>query len=181
VQSLKEEIERLKSQNAELGNKTSERDEMQSTQSQRVRNYGFINERPLKNVLQIEALEASIRSHKEQHVKNTKGFRDRLGQLNNEKSTMNTTISDLNTKLKVVTAERDALKAAPAQSNDSSLQELTQQLESLRHEKATVEKLLEEEKAKPKGASDQSSEHAALIVCTCHSRLYFPLISIRVD
>lgn len=115
-------------------------------------------------MVQIEALEASIRNHKETHTKNTKGFRDRLGQLNSEKSTLNATISDLSSKLKAVTAERDSLKAAPAQSNDST-QELAQQLEVLRREKAAVDKLLDEETAKPKGAPDQSSEHAALIVC----------------
>ena len=107
-------------------------------------------------------MEASIRSHRDQAQKNTKGFRDRLGQLNSEKSALNASITDLNNKLKAVTAERDLLKST--ESTIDTSRELAQQLETLRREKAEVENMLKEEKAKLP-ASTAPDESASIIVC----------------
>jgi nucleoprotein TPR len=108
-------------------------------------------------------LEASIRSHREQAQKNTKGFKDRLGQLNGEKSALNTSIADLNNKLKTITAERDLLKSAPTSTNEAS-KEMVVQLETLRREKAALEKMLAEEKTKQQNANAAPTQNASSIV-----------------
>lgn len=83
--------------------------------------------------------------------------------LNNEKSQLNVTISELEGKIKTLTAERDALRTTSAP--DAS-QQLKSQMETLRQEKVALEQALANERAaKAQAPAEGSSDQAALIVC----------------
>lgn len=146
VQSLKDEIAALKSQKAEVEKLAAERDAKFSEANTRV-----------------EALEDALRKHKEAATKNMEGFRQRLGQVNQERSRMNQQVKELQEQVRTLTAERDTLRAGAGAGADSDAsKELTAQLDALRHEKATLEKALAEEKAKPP-QSAPSPDQATLI------------------
>ncbi|EGN98500.1 hypothetical protein SERLA73DRAFT_169454 [Serpula lacrymans var. lacrymans S7.3] len=131
VQSLKEEIETLKSQKAEAEQMLSGREAEFASQTQRT-----------------EALEANVRKFKESHARNAEAVRQRLGLLNNEKSQLNATVAELRAQVKTLTTERDAIQssAAPVLTSGSG-NDLTDQVESLRKEKNSLEKALADEKA----------------------------------
>ncbi|KAH7885445.1 hypothetical protein F5I97DRAFT_1885511 [Phlebopus sp. FC_14] len=149
VQVLKDEIESLKSQKADMEKLITERDAKISESNGRV-----------------EALEENMRKHKESQAKNIEQFRTRLGALNAEKSQLNKTVNELQTEVKNLAAERDVLRSGGGTggpSTDSS-KELTSQVEALRQEKATLEKTLAEERASRASAPPPSSpEQASLI------------------
>lgn len=146
VQSLKDEIAALKSQKAEVEKVVAERDAKLSEGNARV-----------------EALEDALRKHKEAATKNTESFRQRLGQVNQERSRMNQQVKELQEQVKTLTAERDTLRAGASVSADSGASnELNAQIDTLRHEKATLERALAEEKAKP-SQSASSPDQTALI------------------
>ena len=76
-------------------------------------------------------------------------------------------VNKLQAELDSVTAERDALKSAPvAESSPSREQELTQQLESLQREKATLESQIAELRATVATAANSApdAEMAAKLV-----------------
>ncbi|KAI6151410.1 hypothetical protein EDD17DRAFT_1636802 [Pisolithus thermaeus] len=142
LQSLKDEIDALKSQKAEVEKLAAERDAKFSEANTRV-----------------EALEDALRKHKEAATKNMEGFRQRLGQVNQERSRMNQQVKELQEQVRTLTTERDTLRAG---ADSDASKELTAQLDALRHEKATLEKALAEEKAKPP-QSAPSPDQATLI------------------
>jgi len=76
----------------------------------------------------------------------TNNLKQQLGASNSEKSTLNRTLAELQAELKSVVVERDSLRAN-AGNNVEPSKELTSQLESLRQEKAALEKALADEKA----------------------------------
>ncbi|KAG1766147.1 hypothetical protein EDD22DRAFT_978513 [Suillus occidentalis] len=128
IQTLKDEIETLKTQKADS---------------------------------RLSRLEANFRTHKDSNSKNVDKFKSSLGLLNNEKSQLNTTINELEGKIKTLTAERDALRTTSAP--DAS-QQLKLQLETLRQEKVTLEQALANERAaKAQAPAEGSSDQAALI------------------
>ncbi|TFY64347.1 hypothetical protein EVJ58_g2677 [Rhodofomes roseus] len=130
VQSLKDEIERIKAAKGEMENVVRERDE-QLTQ------------------LQEKACDTTIKNQREIGQKNNQKYRASFEQFTATKAELNGQITQLQTELQTVTAERDQLKSQPpAISPDPSKeQELTQQLESLRSEKDALEKALADERA----------------------------------
>jgi peptidoglycan hydrolase CwlO-like protein len=90
------------------------------------------------------------------------GFKSRLGVLNTEKSKLNSDLVEHQNQIKTLTAERDALKNTS--SNESS-KELVQQVDTLRREKAALEKAFADEKAaKNSTTSENSTEQASIIV-----------------
>jgi nucleoprotein TPR len=119
------------------------------------------------NIVQIAALEDAIRGHRDVANKNTAGFKSRLGQLNNEKSQMTATITELRNQIKTLTAEGSQAAAV----NDEA-QSLKQQLENLRREKEGVEKQLAEEKAS-KSSLPQTPEHESVIVSGQTKLIFF--------
>ncbi|KAI6016240.1 TPR/MLP1/MLP2-like protein-domain-containing protein [Pisolithus marmoratus] len=147
VQSLKDEIDALKAQKAEVEKLAAERDTKFSEANARV-----------------EALEDALRRHKEAAMKNTEGFKQRLGQVNQERSRMNQRIKELESQVGTLTAERDTLRTGAGASADSDApKELTAQLDALRQEKAALEKALADERAKPPPQPAPSLDQAALI------------------
>ncbi|KAI6139407.1 hypothetical protein BKA82DRAFT_25515 [Pisolithus tinctorius] len=147
VQSLKDEIDALKAQKAEVEKLVTERDAKFSEANSRV-----------------EALEDALRKHKEAATKNMEGFRQRLGHVNQERSRMNQQVKELQEQVRTLTAERDTLRVGAGASTDSDAsKELTAQLDSLRHEKAALEKALAEERAKPPSLPTPSPDQAALV------------------
>ncbi|KAI0953616.1 hypothetical protein AcW1_007790 [Taiwanofungus camphoratus] len=138
VQSLKDEIEQLKSFKSEVERAVAERDEQIKSQTER-----------------IAALDANNKHLKEIGQKNNQNARNRFAQLNSEKAQLNETIIQLQTQLQIATGERDELKAQPPTDtsvSSSKEQELSQQLESVLAEKAALEKLLADEKTAHAGA-----------------------------
>ncbi|KAH9936573.1 uncharacterized protein B0H18DRAFT_974482 [Fomitopsis serialis] len=123
VQSLKDEIDRIKAAKEDMENSAKERDE-RSVQLQE----------------KLTAAEASIRHLKDIGQKNNQKYRATFERFDTTKAQLNAQITELQTGLETVTAERDQLKAQPQE------QELTQQLEMLRSEKAALEKALADER-----------------------------------
>ncbi|KAI6030410.1 hypothetical protein F5J12DRAFT_800153 [Pisolithus orientalis] len=150
VQSLKDEIDALKAQKAEVEKLVTERDAKFSEANSRV-----------------EALEDALRKHKEAATKNMEGFRQRLGHVNQERSRMNQQVKELQEQVRTLTAERDTLHVGAGASTDSDAsKELTAQLDALRHEKAALEKALAEERAKPPSLPTPTPDQA----CTCSEK-----------
>jgi nucleoprotein TPR len=99
--------------------------------------------------------------HKESNKSSVEKFKSNLGLLNSEKSQLNATISELEGKVKTLTAERDTLRTTSAP--DAS-QQLNSQLETLRQEKVTLEQALANERAaKFRAPAEASSDQAAVI------------------
>ena len=108
-------------------------------------------------------METVVRSHKDFAAKNVQGFKSRLGIVNAEKSKLAADFAELQNQMKVLTAERDALKNTTSSEPSKNL---TQELDALRREKAVLEKALADEKAtKILAPSEQSTERASIIVC----------------
>ncbi|KAG1718379.1 hypothetical protein EDB19DRAFT_2046239 [Suillus lakei] len=144
IQTLKDEIETLKTQKADAEKLAAEREEQANTIQAR-----------------LSRLEANFRIHKDNNTKNVEKFKSSLGLLNSEKSQLNATVSELEGKIKTLTAERDALRTTSAP--DAS-QQLIPQLETLRQEKATLEQALASERAaKAQAPAEGSLDQAALI------------------
>ena len=98
-------------------------------------------------------------------------LRQQLGTYNSEKSTLNRTLADLQAELKNVVAERDSLRVNSGTGAEAS-KELASQLESLRQEKAALEKTLADEKTSKAAAAATaqvapSSDQSSLIVGSC--------------
>ena len=94
----------------------------------------------------------------------TNNLRQQLGASNSEKSNLNRTLADLQAELKSAVAERDALRAgAGAGAGAEASKELAGQLESLRQEKAVLEKALADEKAS-KGIATPSPDQSSVVV-----------------
>ena len=120
-------------------------------------------------------MEAVVRSHKDNAAKNVQGFKSRLGIVNAEKSKLAADLAELQNQMKILTAERDALKNAT--SNEPS-KNFTQELDALRREKAVLEKALADEKAtKILAPSEQSTEQASIIVCVDPFALIMALLT----
>ncbi|KAG1780540.1 hypothetical protein EV702DRAFT_1078352 [Suillus placidus] len=144
IQNLKDEIETLKTQKADAEKLAAEREERANTIQAR-----------------LSRLEVNFRSHKDINAKNVDKFKSNLGLLNSEKSQLTATVSELEGKIKTLTAERDVLRTTPAP--DAS-QQLNSQLETLRQEKITLEQALDHERAaKAQAPIEASSDQAALI------------------
>ncbi|KAF9220879.1 hypothetical protein BS17DRAFT_786120 [Gyrodon lividus] len=138
VQTLKDEIETLKTQKADLEKRIAEHDTKDTETAYRVATY-----------------EENLRKYRDL----TANLKGRLGAFNSEKSTLNQTISDLQVELKSATAERDSLRATAGAGADTS-----KELETLRQEKATLEKTLADEKAsKATSQTASSSDQLSLI------------------
>ncbi|KAG2753160.1 hypothetical protein P692DRAFT_20797402 [Suillus brevipes Sb2] len=151
IQTLKDEIETLKSQKADVEKLAAEREERANTIQAR-----------------LSRLEANFRTHKDSNSKNVDKFKSSLGVLNNEKSQLNATISELEGKIKTLTAERDALRTTSAP--DAS-QQLKSQLETLRQEKVALEQALANERAaKAQAPAEGLSDQAALIASLSQER-----------
>lgn len=104
----------------------------------------------------------------------TNNLKQQLGASNSEKSTLNRTVADLQAELKTVVAERDSLRNAGT--NTEASKELTSQLESVRQEKAGLEKALADEKASKAAPTPPapSPDQSLLIVSSCtHALLSF--------
>jgi nucleoprotein TPR len=98
-----------------------------------------------------------VRKYKD-HTANLKGH---LGIINGERSALKQSMSDLQAELKSVTAERDSLRA-----NSSTGADASRELETLRQEKATLEKALTDEKAsKTISQTVPSPDQLSLVVC----------------
>ncbi|KAL4081208.1 hypothetical protein J3A83DRAFT_167042 [Scleroderma citrinum] len=143
VQSLRDEIESLKTQKTEAEKRASER----ATETS-------------ESTTRIQALEDTIRKHREAAKETAQSFRGRLGALNQEKSNLNQTINELQEQIKTITAERDALRAG---ANSDANKELNAQLEALRQEKSNLEKALADERAKVAAQPTPSPDQIALI------------------
>ncbi|KAG2147462.1 uncharacterized protein EDB93DRAFT_1147386 [Suillus bovinus] len=144
IQTLKDEIETLKTQKAGAEKLAAEHEERANTIQAR-----------------LSRLEANFRMHKDSNTKSVDKFKSSLGLLNNEKSQLTATVNELEGKIKTLTAERDTLRTASA--SDAS-QQLNSQLETLRQEKAALEQALANERAvKAQAPSEGSSDQAALI------------------
>ncbi|KAG2344469.1 hypothetical protein BDR05DRAFT_975520 [Suillus weaverae] len=140
IQTLKDEIETLKTQKAGAEKLAAEREERANT---------------------IQARSQALTSHKDINSKNVDKFKSNLGLLNSEKSQLTATVSELEGKIKTLTAERDVLRTTPAP--DAS-QQLNSQLETLRQEKITLEQALAHERAaKAQAPIEAPSDQAALI------------------
>lgn len=124
------------------------------------------------SLLQTKALEESIRKHRDQLTKVHSEFRQRWANATSEKKTMEaekqaleTTVSDLRNQIQVLTADLDG------------------RLNTLRSEKAAVEKSLEIERA-AKG-SDQSSSQDAIVVSHKHTccllLTYYAQVALREE
>lgn len=97
----------------------------------------------------------------------TNNLKQQLGASNGEKSTLNRTLANLQAELKSVVVERDSLRTNAGTGADAS-KELTSQLESLRQEKAALEKALSDEKASQAAPSpDQTS-----LIVSSYIRIY---------
>ncbi|KAG2144206.1 hypothetical protein DEU56DRAFT_790720 [Suillus clintonianus] len=144
IQGLKDEIETLKTQKADAEKLAAEHEEKANTIQAR-----------------LSRLEANFRIHKDSNTKSVDKFKSSLGLLNSEKSQLNATVSELEGKIKTLTAERDALRTTSAP--DAS-QQLNSQLERLRQEKATLEQALAKERAaKAQAPVEGSSDQVVLI------------------
>ena len=101
--------------------------------------------------VQIAALEKTNKAHREAITKNNQIFRQRMGALGAENTQLKSNLEDAQKASVAITEERDALKASsaaePAASSEPQ-QQLTEELERLRQERATLEQALQEEKAK---------------------------------
>ncbi|KIK98776.1 hypothetical protein PAXRUDRAFT_823499 [Paxillus rubicundulus Ve08.2h10] len=121
VQTLKDEIETLKTQKADLEKRITEH-----------------STKDTETATRVAILEENVRRYRDQ----TASLKGHLGLINSEKSTLKQTMSDLQADLKNVTAERDSLRANSSTGTDTS-----RELETLRQEKAALEKALTDEKA----------------------------------
>jgi len=84
-------------------------------------------------------------------------------QTNSEKAQLSANIQELQAQLKVITAERDALKGSSGTDSSDGLRAMTQELERLRNEKAVVEEALQQEKRqKPPVPVDTSDKDAQI-------------------
>ncbi|KAG1795936.1 uncharacterized protein HD556DRAFT_1441766 [Suillus plorans] len=122
----------------------------------------FSNANAVLTSLKLSRLEANFRTHEDSNTKNAKNFKSSLGLLNREKSQLNATINELEGKIKILTAERDALRTTSA--SDAS-QQLNSQVETLRREKIALEQALANERAvKAQASAEGPSDHPTLIV-----------------
>jgi nucleoprotein TPR len=103
----------------------------------------------------------------------TNNLKQQLGASNSEKSTLNRTLASLQAELKSVAAERDSLRGNAGTGAEAS-KELASQLESLRQEKAGLEKALADEKASKAAAAQAAPDQSSAIVGS------YVRISIRV-
>ncbi|KAI0736332.1 hypothetical protein C8Q72DRAFT_803970 [Fomitopsis betulina] len=150
VQSLKDEIERMKATKEEAENVVKEHEERVNQ----------LNEK-------LAASEITIRNQRDIGQKNNQKYRSSFEQFSTTKAQLNEQINQLQTDLQAVTAERDQLKAQPpALPVDTSReQDLTQQLEALHSEKAALEKTLADERA----AHSEDADPAAALQATIAS------------
>ncbi|OCH84090.1 hypothetical protein OBBRIDRAFT_808494 [Obba rivulosa] len=135
VQSLKEEIEHLKTSKADLEREINQREEQIKSQAAK-----------------ITGLEESAQKLKEIGQKNNAQYRSRFATWTAQQTEMSATIEDLKTQLQTVTEEYDRLKQAQSEAgststSDADKEALSQQLEVLRIEKTSLEKQLEAERA----------------------------------
>ncbi|KAJ7432792.1 hypothetical protein B0H11DRAFT_2297225 [Mycena galericulata] len=100
VQSLKDEIEQLKTQVADAETGKAELEKAFQTQQQHT-----------------EAVEKNLRTYKESYAKNNESFRARLGQMNAEKSATTTERQQLLAKVSALESEIKALHEAKASSD----------------------------------------------------------------
>ncbi|KAG1722508.1 TPR/MLP1/MLP2-like protein-domain-containing protein [Suillus lakei] len=143
IQALKDEIETLKTQKADMEKLAAEHEERANTIQAWVHIF-FSDDNAVLTSLKLSRLEANFRIHKDSNMKSVDKFKSSLGLLNSEKSQLNATVSELEGKIKTLTAERDALRTTTVP--DPS-QQLNSQLERLRQEKATLEQVLCNERA----------------------------------
>ncbi|KAF7298841.1 hypothetical protein MIND_00831800 [Mycena indigotica] len=135
MQALKDEAERLK---AQLADAEKAKVEIESSQAQNLE----------ASTKRIGDLESSLRTHKEHQLRINANFKERMGQANQARSTLQTEKSDLMAQVTSLTAEVEALKAAPTpaasqepvtSSDDAAtILRLNTELEGLRNEKATL-------------------------------------------
>ncbi|KAH7927786.1 hypothetical protein BV22DRAFT_1060287 [Leucogyrophana mollusca] len=145
VQSLREEIDNLKSQKAVLEKTMSEREEQTSGQSHRV-----------------SALEENIRRYRETLGKANENHK----RLREEKGQLNITIAELQSKVDALTTERDTM-----QSGSDASKELADQIATLRREKADLEQALADEKAaKSQPSSAPSPEEVSVLTALREER-----------
>ncbi|KAG2088542.1 uncharacterized protein F5147DRAFT_789370 [Suillus discolor] len=136
------EIETLKTQKADAEKLATEHEERANTIQARI--HFFSNDNAVLTSLKLSRLEPNLRTHKDNNTKNADKFKSSLGLLNSEKSQLNATVNELEGKIKILTAERDALRTTSA--SDAS-QQLNSQLETLRQEKVALERASANERA----------------------------------
>ncbi|KAK7048611.1 protein MLP1 [Favolaschia claudopus] len=128
VQSLKDEIERLKTQMSEAVSAKEEQERALQTQRKHT-----------------ELVENNLRSYRESNTRNNESFKARLGQMNTEKSTLVAEkqvllgkIAALEAEIKTVRdsqASSDAEKAVNAQNSSAEVSAQTAAIEALRAER----------------------------------------------
>ncbi|KAI0081625.1 hypothetical protein K474DRAFT_1635534 [Panus rudis PR-1116 ss-1] len=134
MQSLKDQIEVLQKSKEELEKSFEERE----------RQY----------LEKIASTEASLHKSTDTGKKNNAIYKKRFEEFSRDREQFAAKVSELEEQIKALTAERDAL--LEKSNNSSREEELKQELENVRREKAELEKSLAEERAKA-GSSDQSA------------------------
>ncbi|KAI0693206.1 hypothetical protein BC835DRAFT_1276339 [Cytidiella melzeri] len=133
VQALRDQIEQLSAAKVEL---ESAKANMQSNDAEKV-----------CALLPIAQLEAALQKTRETGRKNNEITKRTFASHKAEADKLNATIADLQAQIAVLMAERDELKAKPQETAPDTAekeQELTQELDNLRQEKAELEKRLQE-------------------------------------
>ncbi|KZT09250.1 uncharacterized protein LAESUDRAFT_545404 [Laetiporus sulphureus 93-53] len=166
ISRLEDENRKWKERNSQLLSKYDRIDpaEVDSLKEEIVQLKEAITERDGRITAQAErvvALENIVTRHKETGQKNNQKYLARFAQFNAEKAQLQEQIGQLQENLRTITAERDDLKARAgggATSASSREQELSQQLESLRSDKAALESFLEERDVRVERSSTQIDE-----------------------
>jgi chaperonin cofactor prefoldin len=152
-QSLKDELESLKTERSAMeAQQTTHAEELTQLQ-EKVSVFLFHHQYGSDCcVTKIAALEKNNKAHREAITKNNQIFRQRMGALGAENTQLKSNLEEAQKASAAIAEERDALKTAataePQPPAASSEQPLTEELERLRQEKATLEQALQEEKAK---------------------------------
>ncbi|KAG1831496.1 hypothetical protein EV424DRAFT_1571449 [Suillus variegatus] len=154
LQALSAELKPVKDQARELGARDAQITRLEG-ESRRWQEHNA------QLLSKLSRLEANFRNHKDSNTKNADKFKSSLGLLNSEKSQLSATINELEGKIKILTAKRDALHTTSA---SDALQQLNSQLETLRQEKVALEQALANERAvKSQASAEGSSDHATLV------------------
>ncbi|KAF8265884.1 hypothetical protein EI94DRAFT_1734451 [Lactarius quietus] len=133
-QSLKDELENLRTEKSAIeSQRTAQAEELAQVQDK------------------VAALEKTNKAHREAITKNNQIFRQRMGALGAENTTLKTTLEEAQKASAAIAEERDALKASATTAEPPASSEplLAEELERLRQEKTALEQALQEEKTKP--------------------------------
>ncbi|CCM06215.1 uncharacterized protein FIBRA_08460 [Fibroporia radiculosa] len=146
VQSLKDEIERLKVQKDELEKAISERDQRLTVQDEKA-----------------VSMQRTIDRNKEIGIQNNQKFRASFERFNAEKAQMTSEIDGLKAQIQALTSERDELKdrsrSAPTM---ASVHDLSEEVDALRRDKVTLEQSLADAQSRQASFNDVEATIATL-------------------